>query len=378
MRRICILFLTAFLVISCNNQRKAPKTSEPAPVVEPEMTGEQMDSLYQKVQSVVFDERIYDFGDILEKDGIVKRSFVYRNNSGNHVTVLKTLTPCKCTFADFKNESVAPGGKGAVEVSYNPYGRPGKFSEEVAVFFSDSVVRRVHVKGNVIPFNHPVTEDHPYELGRGLYSSLKVIRLGGVRQSQDAMIRCRFANDTDKPMEVRFNAPEEYRRNLIFPETMTLAPDERVVMNLGYHMPEGALGLHNVDIQVVVNGVALEEPLNLQAVGTLPKTEATERSPALSYTESSFQFKPVNDEQPFEIKLSNTGRTTLTILSVSLPDGVRSELADGAKIRPGETGRFSSSLIIPASCNGDYHNCIYIVTNDPVRPYLGINLNTIK
>ncbi len=377
MNRIGVLLCIALMAVACNGQRKAPKESEPAPAVEPEMTGEQMDSLYRKAQSVVFEDRIYDCGDIQEKDGNVTRRFVYTNNSDSPVVIYKYLTPCKCTFADFGNEPVAPGKKGEVMVTYNPYGRPGRFSEEISFFFSDSIVRRVHIKGNVIPFNHPVTEDHPYELGNGLYSNLKIIKLGGIRPSQDALIIYRLANGTDKQMEIGFSAPEHLRDNLIFPETLTLAPDERITLNVGYHMPDGVLGLQNVGVQITVNGRLLPKPLTLQAVGIPQKTGQTPDSPVLSYKESSFQFKSTSEAQPFEIELTNSGKSTLWILAASLPEGITSELAKDIQIRPGETRSFRSSLLIPDSYKGDYHDCIYIVTNDPVRPYLGINLNTI-
>lgn len=150
-------------------------------------------------------EKVYDFGQILEKNGPVSHTFTFTNTGKQPIIINGTYSGCGCTSSDFTKLPIKPGAKGTITVRYNPANRPGVFSKELVVFFNGKKnYTRIWVKGTVVPKIRPVEEDHPYKLGQGLYSSLKVLAFGSVAKGQSKEITLFYANDSGKEMQLVF------------------------------------------------------------------------------------------------------------------------------------------------------------------------------
>ena len=128
------------------------------------------------LQSFQYDKRIHDFGTIQEKDGKVSHTFVFTNKSNETVNINDVNAWCGCTTAQFTKEPVRPSKTAKVTITFDPDHRPGKFSKEAVLMLNGGkYYTRIWVKGNVIGMKHPVTEDHPYAYGSGLYMSHRVL-----------------------------------------------------------------------------------------------------------------------------------------------------------------------------------------------------------
>ena len=78
---------------------------------------------------IVFDNKNHDFGTFEEETGPVTHDFRFVN-SGNEPLVLQNVrSTCGCTVPKYTREPIAPGDSGSIKVTYNPKGRPGKFSK---------------------------------------------------------------------------------------------------------------------------------------------------------------------------------------------------------------------------------------------------------
>lgn len=176
---------------------------------------------------LLVDQKVFDFGKVQEKDGTVSHTFVFTNTSNKLVAIEDTYSGCGCATSDFSREPIPPGKTRKVTVTFNPHNRPGFFSKEIVILFNNKTnYTRTWIKGTVIPFLHPVEEDHPYSFGKGLHCSLKVLAFGEIPKGQSDKIDMYYANDTNQEMELTFIVEGNYS-NLTYTNPGKLAPKER-------------------------------------------------------------------------------------------------------------------------------------------------------
>lgn len=163
---------------------------------------------------------------------------------------------CGCTTASYTRKPVMPGQTATVTVTYNPQSRPGRFSKEVAVISEGGrAYTRLWVKGNVLPYLHPVAEDHPYDYGLGLHMSLGVLSFPPLKKGQQFGFSLKVANDTDRTMTVVFRRRPD-NRVLQMPDTLRLKPNERTAIRVAYRAPKTYRHARRITLHPYVNGKA--------------------------------------------------------------------------------------------------------------------------
>ena len=100
-------------------------------------------------QDLKFNEREFDFGEIMEMDGKVSHKFVFTNNSKKSIQILTVKPSCGCTTPDWSKKEVKPGKEGFIVAEYNPKGRPGVFRKSLSVVTSDNKRSVIFIKGKV-------------------------------------------------------------------------------------------------------------------------------------------------------------------------------------------------------------------------------------
>ncbi len=215
--------------------------------------------------SLVFEERVFDFGKIQEKDGKVSHTFVFKNEGKTPIIISDITSGCGCTSHDYTKAPIKPGEKGKVIISYNPAYRPGFFSKEIVVHSnSRKNFNRIWIKGTVVPTDHPVEDDYPYTWGYGLYTNLKVLSFGTIAIGKSKSIEFRYANDTNKPMKLSFIA-EGNNSNISFTNPKALAPKEKGKMVFNYTMKQNNDKNIITNIYIVVDGKKLPDTIQVKA-----------------------------------------------------------------------------------------------------------------
>jgi hypothetical protein len=225
--------------------------------------------LYSQTVSAMlsFEEQVFDFGEILEKNGKVSHTFVYKNTGLTPIVIEDIVSGCGCTGYDYSKEPVSPGKKGQITITYNPLYRPGFFSKEIVIYSNNRKnYNRIWVKGNVIPYDHPVEEDYPYNFGSGLHLNLKVLAFGKIASGEIRQIKLRYANDTDKPMTLNFTV-DGHDKHITFIAPGKLSPKERGKMVFSYTMSKKIRGEILVNVYPIVNGEKLLQPLQAKIIG---------------------------------------------------------------------------------------------------------------
>lgn len=221
----------------------------------------------RQVKTFVPDKSVHDFGMIEEKKGKVNCTFQFTNRCAKPVVIIAANAFCGCTSTSFTKGAIAPGKKAQVTVTFDPANRQGDFKKEVNVVLNDGKeFVKVWVKGNVKPYLHPVTEDHPYAFGEGLYMSHAVLSFAGLKQGDCYSFPLHIANDTNKPMTVRF-VRHPNNRVLKMPDEITLKPLERRVITVSYKAPKTYTYNRRIRIDVFVNGKKVK-PLPVRWYGT--------------------------------------------------------------------------------------------------------------
>ncbi len=215
----------------------------------------------QYVESFKYDKRVHDFGTILEKDGKVSHTFTFTNTGIVPVVISDVNSWCGCTTAEFTKTPVMPGKKAEVKVTYNPNLRPGKFSKEVILNLDGNKgYTRIWIKGNVIPYRHPVKEDYPYYFGNGLYMGFKVFSFPPLSKGSTYRVVQRLSNETDKEMTIEFTKNPD-NKVLKMPKKITLKPKERTTFSVTYKAPVTHYANRHINIGVKVNGNPAESIL---------------------------------------------------------------------------------------------------------------------
>lgn len=205
-----------------------------------------------------FDERIHNFGTIEEKDGKVSHTFTFTNRGKETVTIKEVNAMCGCTTAAFSKAPVKPGQQAKVTLTYDPSHRPGHFSKEAVVLLNDGdYYTRIWIKGDVVEMVHPVTEDHPYAYGEGLYMSHRVIPFSVVKPGEQDSIRVLVANDSQEPMTVTFSK-QPNNRLLQLPEKLTLKAGQRTLFYAKYKALRTYPYRRYITLQPYVNGKAVK------------------------------------------------------------------------------------------------------------------------
>ena len=218
------------------------------------------------MKNLIANERVHDFGTIMEIKGKVSYTFVLTNKDKSPVAITNVNAWCGCTTSEYSKAPIMPGKTGKVTVTFDPNSRPGKFSKEVVVMLNDGkAYMRLWVKGNVVPYLHPVTEDHPYYFGEGLYMSMKVLPFAnqGIGVAQRFVLR--LANNTKKPMKVCLQK-KPFNKVLKIPAEITLKPLERKEVKVSYAYPKHYSYDRYIWLDIKVNGKKVK-PMKVRFFG---------------------------------------------------------------------------------------------------------------
>ena len=186
---------------------------------------------------IQFEERVYNFGTIKEKDGKVSHTFVYKNKGNKPVVIDDIHSACGCIGKMVTQGAIKPGGKGKVTITFDPGYKSGFFSKEIVVLSNNrEQFNRIWVEGVIEPMKHPVEEEYPYNFGNGLHLRLKVMAFGYLKPGETKQMELHYVNGSDKEMELQFVAPVN-TAGLVFKNPGKVKAGEKGVIRFAYTMP---------------------------------------------------------------------------------------------------------------------------------------------
>lgn len=216
--------------------------------------------------SLVFEERVFNFGTIHEQDGKVSHTFYFRNTGKQPVTVSDVNTGCSCVGNVLRKGPVKPGEKAALTITFDPAYKSGFISKEIFIFTENGKqYNHVWVEGNIIAGEHPVEDNYPYNFGNDLYLRFKVLAFGYLRPGGSKKMELPFANAGIKEMALRF-VPRNKNEGLHFTNPGSIAPNGKGIVVFNYQMPFVQQSDAVIYLDVYVNDKKLPQPLQLKVL----------------------------------------------------------------------------------------------------------------
>ena len=117
--------------------------------------------------SIFWHNPTHDFGAFKEDSGKVTCVFKGVNIADCDISIVNARATCGCTTPKYAYKSFAPGDTISVAVSYDPSGRPGRFSKKVYITNSrDGNKSELMIKGVVIGNSVTLQSRYPVECGK--------------------------------------------------------------------------------------------------------------------------------------------------------------------------------------------------------------------
>lgn len=209
-----------------------------------------------------------DLGTIKEIDGIVAFDVLVKNETNDTIMPLRAATICSCTTVDVYFEPMAPGQTITMHCTYDPSYRKGPQEEAAALYFDGAAPAHFGIKADVVPFNHDIKEDHPYDLGLDLHTSHRLLPFGRVAPGESKEMFFRFGNGSTKKANIQFIPDEEGAGTVKFRQPGKVAADWRDTIHVKFTMPADKVPGDTVrfNIHPTVNGQETETKMEVYAI----------------------------------------------------------------------------------------------------------------
>ena len=335
---------------------------------------------------IKFESTTIDFGSVREEGGKVSGKFEF-TNTGDQDLLLTSVKPgCGCTAADYTRTAVAPGGKGFITATYDPYNRPGGFNKNIKVTtneprFTDGSNASPHViyiKGNVEKRQPSVFDVAGYKTGTG---NMRI---------KENNVRLEMLHNESKPFTIKvmnFSQKESTFEPLNLPNFITMdkvkviQAGEEIEITFKYDAAKrGEFGSYK-DIITFQTQDSIEPKISL-FIDVMIKEDFSKLTPKQlqdapkAHVDSlTLDFGKVakNTNPVLEIKLYNNGKNPLIIRQLKSSNSVFTVVSDKNEIAK---QNFATITVTLAAKNrrGKQNATIEIITNDPANSHIIISV----
>lgn len=336
----------------------------------------------QMAEPLFFQEKIHDFGEILEQQGHADYEFVFTNNSGRPVRIISVQASCGCTTPGWTKEAVAPGKTGFVKASFDPKGRPGYFNKSLTVTTDLSGTPiMLQIKGSVV--DKVTVKDESLTASNG---SLKLknnsFNVGKVFVNKEATItEFVVANEGKEVIEFgEIVAPS----HLQVTPPKSLQPGQRGVIKLKYDAKakkQYGFQVDNIEFTTtdVINPIK-SFPVYATIEDFFPPLTAEEmaKAPMLVVDKYEVNFFKVKKgtEVEYPVLVQNKGKKNLELRYIQSNCSCVLANADKQILKPGEKASITIKLITEGR-SGSQNKAITIYTNDPRNPVQRVTITGV-
>jgi len=327
-------------------------------------------------ESVQWLETTHNFGAFDENMGRVSTVFRFVNTGTEPVSIISARASCGCTAPDYNRAPIAPGDTAGITVTYDPAGRPGRFSKYIAVDFSyEGSRQKLIIEGTVVGNSASVAQQYPAECTHMLRLSRGAAMMGDVIKGQLRTLFLKAYNSSHDTIAPSVSNLPEYVSVTVAPERV--APGEQCSFIFYFRSDRCPLyGLVSDTVYVSpdpISSTICPLPLTALVNEDFTKLSAKQfaKAPAIRVENPSADFdvletSPGSIERTIEI--ANTGKSKLKIRRVyTLTPGVTASV-DKTTVKPGKKAVITIT-VNPAELTGALLNArISVITNDPAQP----------
>ena len=324
-------------------------------------------------------ETTRDFGAFDEDLGPVVCTFRFVNRYFEPVSIVSARASCGCTTPTYPRESVAPGDTAAITVTYDPAGRPGRFSKYVAVVVSDKAQPvKLYLKGTVVGSSESVSARFPVDCGNGFQLAKGVLMTGEVAKGQMRTVFLEGYNrstDTIRPVVTGIPPYFEIKAS---PEAV--APGEQMSFICYFRSAKCPdYGIVNDTIMIATAPGDPAYPLPTVALVREDFSKLTDKelakAPQVRPDPETVDFGRLRTEpQTLTFTIGNTGKSPLKIRRAYTADRGVSVSLSSDTVKPGK--KVTATVTVdPTALLGTILNArIALITNDPAHPNTSVRI----
>ncbi len=333
----------------------------------------------QALEPLIFREKVYDFGDIVEANGNADHEFVFTNSSGRPVKILNVTASCGCTTPGWSKEPVAGGKNGFIKASFDPKGRPGYFNKTLTILTdADPNPVVLQIKGQVVLSAIDEGSIFPVSMG-SLKLKSKSFNMGTAYINRDP-VQKQFSimNGGDEPLRFLSVEKPDY---ILIDGPMVLEPKQKGVINVVYNARmKNAFGFSSDNL--LFNTSDPTEPTkSISVFATLeefyppPTAEDMVKAPQAVLREQSIDLGQHTPGISLErnVTLVNKGKRELKIKALQGNCPCISAVAEKQSVRAGDSTRIKI-IFKPQNRGGTQQKAITVYTNDPRNPVQWLNV----
>ena len=334
---------------------------------------------------ITFDKTDHDFGKINEGDGKVTTIFTFKNEGMEPLVLSNVRASCGCTTPKWPREPIEPGQTGEITVTYNPNGRPGRFTKTVTITSNATEpTTRVTIKGEVIPKPAKPVDNYPVKMGE-LSLKTRDVNFGKVNDHATKTYEIEYANQTDHEITVAILPAKGQETFLDAVVTLEkVKPNETGKVQIAMTTENtGKYGPQDGSFLIVVNGkqeVSDDYKIFITA-------EVEEDFSKL--TPEDHRNAPILDIAAVvnvgTIAAGKAGKRTITLTNVGAdPLKIRRVLNNSKEVKAtisknelknGKSAQLKLEVAAAGLEPGAYSRQLTIISNDPAKPKFVVTIN---
>jgi hypothetical protein len=334
-----------------------------------------INNVFGQKAEITFIAKTFDFGDINEADGKVTNVFNFTNSGTAPLVIQRVNASCGCTTPEWTKAPIEAGKQGSITVTYNPLGRPGRFSKEVYIYSNaTNETERLVIKGNVIPKPTVNTPQYSFQM-ENLALVGKSIHVGNINKGSLQMRTINIKNTSNSPLKIATSNTPSYIECSVKPST--LQPNEEGVISIVIDSKKSSeWGPFSENIFLFFNGKKVVNDDNKiviagNVVEDFTKLSSSDKreAPILEIKSSNLFFGNIKKGNKVrgKIDIKNVGKNPLEIRRIINNNSELNIHPMRATIKSGK----SETIHIDVNSNilsvGNYKKSFSVVTNDPTN-----------
>ena len=318
--------------------------------------------------SVRWLETRHDFGAFDEDLGPVSTVFKLVNTGDSPVSILSAHASCGCTSPQYTRDPIAPGDTATITVTYDPAGRPGRFTKYVGVELSDDLPKvKLYVSGTVVGNIRSIEGRFPIEATPQISLARSAVMFGPLKKGTMRTLNLQGYNRSTEPITPSVSNLPSYIKVDVVPATVPAGEQFTLI----FYFNTSLCPLYGlVEDEADIDGYRL--PLTAMVEEDFNKLtpKQLEKAPVATLSETAIDFGTFTRGNTINatFTIRNTGHSALEIRRVYSSDPGVKATAERTTLKPGKETNVNATIdtaLIP----GDMLNArVAVITNDPANP----------
>lgn len=329
---------------------------------------------------IKFENTTYDFGKIKEEGGKVTGKFVFTNVGDKPLELTNVRPGCGCTAANYTKGAIAPGEKGYIEATYNPYNRPGAFTKNIRVTTNEpqflenekATPHMIFIKGEVIKRPPTEFEIAGYDKGNGMVRIKEPNISHNIMNTESVNDTFYIRNFWDKPVSIQFEKPFDFMSEVYRSFGAELLPGQEGFFVLKYDASKrnkygqvkDMISFTTNDSTEQVKRVYYAMNIKEDFSKLTPKQLKNAPVSAINKEEINLGDMQKNTSKTETITLTNNGKSPLIIRDLQTSNSLFKATSNLMEIPVGASATITVSFKAPGRASTQT-GTVDIITNDP-------------